>query len=127
MLGVAGLAAWRGRWEERTIAFGMVIDSVAVTALQNTHDFGDARVGGLILAIIYLVVLIWVALRSGRSWPLWTAAFQLVGVAVFLARMADPKIGALAQPVWGDLILIVVAAATLVQPGPPAGAPSPLA
>jgi len=127
MLGAAGLAAWRGRWEARTIAFGMVVESLAATALQDTHDVNDVRVGGLILAVIYLVALVWVALRSARGWTLWTAAFQLVAVAVFLARMADTKIGALAQDAWGELILIVVAAATLARPAPPAGGPSPLA
>ena len=112
MLTVAGLAVWRGRWEERTVAFGLVVGSLTMAAFQATHDFNDARLGGLILEIIYLAVLIWVVLRSAKWWPLWTAAFQLVGVTVYLARMADPKIGAAVLTIWSYLILIVVVIGT---------------
>ncbi len=124
LLLAAALVARRGEWEERTVTLVMVIYTVAVTALQHAQDPGDKLLGGLVLAIICLTALVWAALRSGKWWPLWTAAFQLVGVAVFLAHMADPRIGALALAIWSYLILVVVVIATLARPGR-AVAPSP--
>jgi len=109
---VTGLAAWLGEWEERTVAFGMVVVIAAAGVFANSRDWQDVQLGELIVGIIYLIALFWVALRSDRLWPLWTAAFQVVGVAVFLARMADPKIGAWAWVFWSWLILVVVAVGT---------------
>ena len=125
---VAGLAAWLGEWEERTVAFGMVLVIAAVEVFASSRDRQDVQLGELIVGIIYLITVFWVALRSDRWWPLWTAAFQVVGVAVFLARMADPKIGEWASVFWSWLILITVGFGTwrhrndLRAPRPP---PSP--
>ena len=123
---VAGLTVWRGTWEERTVAVGLLIEVTATSAFEDSRDPLDARLGGMILAIIYVIALFWVALRSGKGWPLWAAAFQLVGVGFFLARMADPKISALALAVWSYLILIAVGVGTLAGPRRPAAPHRPL-
>ncbi len=125
LLVMAGLVAWRGDWEERTITFGLVVDTVGLAALQNAQGSFDRVGGGLSLSIIYLTVLVWVALRSGKWWPLWAAAFQLVGVGFFMARLADPKIGATAVVVWSYLVLIAVGIGTLGRFGRPVARPSP--
>ena len=114
LLLMAGLAAWRGGWEERTVAFGLIVKTVGLAALQSAQESFDRLGGGLSLGMIYLVALVWIALRSGKGWPLWTAAFQLVGVGFFMARLADPKIGAAAVAVWSYLILIVVGTGTFL-------------
>lgn len=120
MLLVAALAAWRGKWAERTIAFGMVIDSVATNVLQNTHDWKAPQWADLAVDTAYLIVMLWVALKSDRLWPLWAAAFQLIDVAVYVAFVADMRVGALAPflaiEIWSYLILIVVAVGTLTRP-----------
>jgi len=125
LLVVAGLVVWRGDWEERTVIFGLIVDTVGLAALQNAQENLDKLGGGLILGIIYLIVLAWVALRSGKGWPLWTAASQLVGVGFFMARMADPMIGATALAIWSYLILIAVGIGTLEGSGRSAAPPSP--
>ena len=123
---VAALAAWRGRWEERTIAFGMVIDSVASPMLQN-HDWKATQWADLGLDVVYLMVMVWVALRSNRRWPLWATGFQIIDVAIYLAFMADVRVGAWASytaiAIWGYLILIVIVVGTLGRPRPTVAAP----
>ncbi|HEY5410808.1 MAG TPA: hypothetical protein VIJ94_08775 [Caulobacteraceae bacterium] len=117
MLAVAALALWRGGWPERTIAFGMVVDSIASGILQNTRDWGAPQWADLAIDVIYLAVMIWVALRSDRWWPLWAAAFQVISIAIYVARMVDPRVGALAPftagVIWSYLILVVVAIGAL--------------
>jgi hypothetical protein len=116
MFAVAGLAAWRGKWEERTIAFGMVIDSLATNVFQNTRDWHAPQWADLAIDGAYLIVMVWVALKSNRLWPLWAAAFQLIDVAIYLAFIADGRVGALAPfaaiEIWSYLILIVVTIGT---------------
>ncbi len=120
MIAVAGLAAWRGRWEERTIAFGMVVDSLAANVFQNTHDWTAPQWADLAIDGGYLIVMVWVALRSNRMWPLFAAAFQLIDVAIYLAFIADGRVGALAPyfaiAIWSYLILIVIVIGTLTRP-----------
>ena len=94
MLGAAVLAYWRGGWAERTVAVGMVISSIATALVQNTQDFSATQWGDLVVDGSYLALLVWVALRSNRIWPLFAAAFQLVAVFIYFARMADLRVGA---------------------------------
>ena len=120
MIGVAGLAVWRGRWEERTIALGMVVDSLAASIFQNTQDWTAPQWADLTIDVAYLILMVWVALTSRRVWPLFAAAFQLIDVAVYLAFIADRRVGAFAPyyaiVVWSYLILIVIVVGTLTRP-----------
>ncbi len=130
MLAVAAFALRRGGWPERTIAFGMVADSIASGILQNTRDWGAPQWADLSIDIAYLIVMVWVALRSDRMWPLWAAGFQLVSVAIYLARLADVNVGALAPyratVIWSYLILGVITVGTwLHRRSPTHGASSP--
>ncbi len=122
MIGVAGLAIWRGRWEERTIALGMVVDSLAASMFQNTQDWSAPQWADLTIDLAYLILMVWVVLKSRRVWPLFAAAFQLIDVAIYLAFIADGRVGALAPyyaiAIWSYLILIVIAIGTLAQPKP---------
>ena len=112
MVLTAVLSVWRGRWPERTVAFGMIVSSIATAALQNTHDWSAPQWADLGDDVLYLLLLLWVALRSDRRWPLFAAAFQLVLVCVYGAELADVRIGArapfLAGAIWSFLILIAV-------------------
>ena len=122
MIGVAGLAIWRGRWEERTIALGMVVDSLAASMFQNTQDWSAPQWADLTIDLAYLILMVWVALKSRRVWPLFAPAFPLIDVAIYLAFIADGRVGALAPyyaiAIWSYLILIVIAIGTLAQPKP---------
>lgn len=112
MISTAALSIWRGGWAERTVAFGMAVSSIATAVFQDTHHPSSPQWADLTVDLIYLALLIWVALRSNRRWPLFAAAFQLVAVVIYFARLADWRVGArapfLAGGVWSFLILFAV-------------------
>ncbi len=131
MFAVAAYSVWRGGWAERTIAWGMVVDSLASGILQNKRDWGAPQWADLGIDVVYLIVMLWVALKSNRTWPLWAAGFQLVSVVVYFARIADMNVGALAPylatVIWSYLLLVVIAVGTWLhhrhrisrEPSPP--------
>ena len=118
-LGVTGLALWRGGRAERTVAIWMTISSIATAAVQNTRDVAATQWADLLVDSLYLALLVWVALRSHRIWPLFAAAFQLVAVLIYFARMADFHVGArapfVAGEVWSYLILLAVVVGVLIH------------
>jgi hypothetical protein len=113
MFAAVAIAFWRGGWPERLAALGMVADSIASALLQNTHDWSRTQWGDLTVDGAYLAMLVWLALKTNRYWPMWAAAFQLLSVLIYLARMADRRVGALAPyaavEIWSYLILIAIA------------------
>ncbi len=129
MIGVTVFAFWRGGWPERTVAVGMIADSVASGILQDRHNWATTQWGDLAVDVAYLLLLVWVALKSDRLWPLWAAAFQLVGVVIYLARIVDMKVGALAPftavVIWSYLVLLSVVVGTWQRWRDRRPAPSP--
>ncbi len=119
MLGVTGLSVWRGGWAERTIAVGMVVASVASALVENRHDWSATQWGILTVDVIYLALIFWVALRSEPLWPLFPAAFQLITVVLYAARMADWHVGArapiVAEHIFSYLILLAIAVGVLLR------------
>ncbi len=111
MFSVAGLSTLRGGWAASTVAWGMVVSSIATAVFQNIHDWSGTQWGDLAVDTIYLALLVWVALRSERLWTLFPAAFQLVSVIVYGARMADWHVGArapyAAEAIFSYLILVL--------------------
>ncbi len=116
MLSVSAFALWRGGWPERTIAVLNVLASLASGVLQNRGDWISPQWADLIVDVTFLLVLLWLALRSDRYWPMWAAAFQLLGVVTYVARMADYRVGALAPftagVIWSYLVLGSLAVGT---------------
>ncbi len=116
MLSTAGFTLWRGGWAERVAALGMIVDSVGAAILQDKHDLFATPWSGLYFDIAYLGVMVWVALRSDRTWPLFTAGFQLVLVVIYVARLAEPHIWAWAEYtaiiIWSYMILIAIVVGT---------------
>ena len=109
---VAGFALWRGGWAERTVAIGMVVDSYAAGIMQNRRNWASPQWADLAIDAIYLIVMVWVAIKSDRIWTLFAAGFQLVDVSIYLAHSANLRIGPrapfAATEIWGYLILIIL-------------------
>jgi len=109
MLLVSGFAWWRGGWPERTVAVANVAASLLNGLAQNHHDWVDPQWGDLIIDLLFLGLLVWLALKSDRHWPMWAAAFQLLGVITHIAMLADRRIGGWAYVtggiIWSYLIL----------------------
>ncbi len=84
----SGVALKWGGFDERLAAFGFIIATLASNLANRTH-YGHTETGVLIIDVCLLVGLVVLALRSDRFWPMWAAAFQLVGTTVHIASMAE--------------------------------------
>lgn len=83
-----GVAFRWGGFDERVTAAGFVLAVLASNALSDgryTHTEG----GVLMIDVLVFFGLLALALRSDRFWPMWAAAFQLVGTMVHFASMAQ--------------------------------------
>ncbi len=108
MLAVSAFAWWRGGWPERTMAVANVAASLLNGLVQNRHDWIDPQWGDLVIDLLFLGLLLWLALRSNRHWPMWASAFQLLGVVTHVAMMADHRIGGWAYVTGGVIFSYLV-------------------
>lgn len=83
-------AFWKGSDIER---FGMgawVLGWMAGMLIQKDGDlYGNFQLGLFLLDIAMLCVFAGLAWRSGRAWPIWAAAFQLVIVTSHLVFLFE--------------------------------------
>ena len=71
--------AWKwGGLDERLASTGFIIATL-VTPLVNSSNYGNPETGVLLVDGLLLAGLLVLAMRSDRFWPMWAAAFQLVG------------------------------------------------
>jgi hypothetical protein len=117
MVSIVAFALWRGGRPERVIALAGLLASVASAVLQtDPNDLINPQWGDLVVDLAYLGLVLWFALRSDRHWTLWAAAFQLLGVVTYVARMADLRVGAkapfTASVIWSYLVLAALAVGT---------------
>ena len=83
------LIAWRwGGRDERLAAFGFVLAAL-LSVLANRSNYGQPEITELLVDSSLLLGLVYLALRSDRFWPIWAAAFQLVGTSVHFASMTE--------------------------------------
>lgn len=97
-LGVTALfgssaVAWKwGGFDERLAASGFVLATIATNAASNetmAKTFVHTETGVLLIDVLLFFGLLALALRSDRFWPMWAAAFQLVGTMFHFARMFE--------------------------------------
>lgn len=116
MLSVCSFAFWRGGRPERAVAAAVIVAWLGSAVLENQRDWISPQWGDLLVNGAFLALLIGLALRTDRRWTLWAAAFQLLGVVTYVARMADPRVGALAPyqavVIWSYLVMIALAVGT---------------
>jgi hypothetical protein len=112
---VAGTALWKGGWSERVAAVGFVLAWLA-TPLTRDHRWVGPQWSGFAIDVLFLAVLLVIALRTRRYWPLFAAAFQLLAVFTHLARIIDPAVGGWAYitagVIWTYLTLFAIAYGT---------------
>jgi hypothetical protein len=92
LLGVCGVAALRGRDDER-LAAGGYLASWALTLVVFKERSADTQWGVLVVDLALLGLLVWVSMRSRRYWPLFATSFHLLAVVTHLARALDPQVG----------------------------------
>ncbi len=124
LLGLAALAgscgvAWRwGGRDERLAAFGFLLATL-VSRLIDGSNFGHTQIGVMAVDAALLACLVALALRSDRFWPMWAAAFQLVGTTVHLASMVETGDFAWAYAVglifWSYPVMLALAVGTWLE------------
>ena len=115
MLLVCGAALWKGGPEERLAGAALLLNTAVTLVLR---DFAlPFEAGGFAADIATLLLLGVVALRSIKFWPMFAAAFQLLGVMTHVAKIIDPAVRPWAYytaiVIWTYLIYIALGVGTL--------------
>lgn len=109
-------ALWKGRWEERVVAVTAFVATFATKLVTKPMHLRYRAVEYPIMAIDFIVVaiLVAVALRSDRYWPMWAAGFALMGFLAHFMKLAMPDLSpfvyafAVACWGWGVLALLLI-------------------
>lgn len=90
-LGVCCYALWRGGQPERYVA-GMFLVAFPLGLFLNAKFRSQGiQWGSLGIDVAMLVLLLVIALRANRYWPMALAAMQLLQVMGHLLKLADPQ------------------------------------
>lgn len=111
-LGVCGYALWRGGQPERLVA-GMFLIAFLLGSFINAKFRSDGiQWGSLGVDLTMLALLLVIALRANRYWPMGVAAMQLLQVGGHLLKLADPTMLPLlywlSSVVWAYPMLILL-------------------
>lgn len=90
---VCALSVWRGRDDERLASAGFLA-GWAMTLVVFRARSEDMQWAVLTIDVALLGLVLWIALRSVRFWPLVVAALQLLTVGVALSKSLDTRISA---------------------------------
>jgi hypothetical protein len=105
------------RFGGKSEVYGATIMVVGSFLTPIVGYFFDSRwrsteFGVLLVDIGVLSLFLALALRSDKYWPLWTTAFQVIGVVTHLARFVDPGIipraYSIAQGFWAYPMLVAL-------------------
>ncbi len=113
MVAVVGFALWKGGWPERTVALAAVVASLTSAVVENRRAWLDPQWAVLGVDVLFLLLLVGLALKVSRTWLLFAAAFQLLGVVIHAAMMADRKVNPWAYitggVIWSYLVMAALA------------------
>ncbi len=88
LFGSCGVAFRWGGTDERIASLAFIAATFA-SKLFTESNYVHTETIVMAIDALLLLALVAVALRSDRFWPMWAAAFQLVGTSVHLASMAE--------------------------------------
>ncbi len=112
---VSGGAFWKGGREEQIAAGGLILSWLVTIVLRDPNWVG-AQKGAFVADTCLLVILLMLALRTKRYWPLAATAFQLLCVLTHIARIVDPGVRAWAyatgQVIWSQWVFFAVGVGT---------------
>lgn len=122
-----GVAAWRGGWPERWAAAAMAAAWLASAFAQRSLQLWGPQTEIMIIDGLLLAVLLVIAFRSDRWWPMWASGFHGLGAVLHLAVMIDADIWGRAYYVASAIFSYLTLAALLVgglsRPGRARAAP----
>ena len=88
LFGSCGVAFRWGGTDERIASLAFIAATFA-SKLFTESDYGHTENIVMTIDTLLLLALVVLALRSDRFWPMWAAAFQLIGTSVHLASMTE--------------------------------------
>jgi len=110
-MAICGLAVWRGGDDER-LAAGGNLAGWALSLVLFRANSQDTQWNVMVVDSAVLVLYVWLALRSHRYWPLFSAGFVLLLVITHAARALDAGVSGwaylTAARVWSYLALFAI-------------------
>lgn len=118
LFGVCAYALWRGGQPERLVAAVFLLGAVLSGFVQGPQwQWRGVEIGILTIDATMLVLLVWIALRADRYWPIAVAAMQVLQVVGHLLKLADPRMLPLlywiSNVVWAYPMIAVLGLGTL--------------
>lgn len=108
---------WKGGFEERLALLTLLVGSVLTALIHiNATDWLQLNVALVVNELCVTAVMLWIALRSKRFWPLPVAAFQTIALIVLLVSHFGEDIQAqavgISQGMWAYLQLLILIGAS---------------
>ena len=118
-MSVCALAVWRGRDEERLAAGGMLANwALSLVVFKSQSE--DTQWAVFAFDAALSAVMLWVALRSRRHWPLFAAGFQLLVMVTHVGHAVDSRVTGwaylTAQLAWAYLVLLAIGYGAITAP-----------
>jgi hypothetical protein len=87
-------ALWRGGAPERAVAAAFLVAGLATPLLDlpQVQRFYSVSVGVLAIDLVLLAVLLAIALRANRFWPMLVVSLQAIIIIAHLVKLADPEL-----------------------------------
>lgn len=118
LIGSCGYALWRGGAPERITAAAL-LGAAAATVLALSEipvRFRQVEIGVLIVDLVLLIVLVGVAVRADRAWPLVMAGLHLTAVGAHFVKFVDVQMirvtYAVSTAIWSYPMLAVLVVGT---------------
>lgn len=102
LLLVSTAAFLKGDWEER-IAAGCLLMNVTVTVAMRDRTWQHMQWAGFGADLVQLAVLMVIAFKTTKFWPLAAAGFHLLTVLTHVAKLLDPNLHQ-----WAYITAIVI-------------------
>lgn len=86
------LALWKGERDER-LAGGVLIVAAFASAVFRDRQWAGVQWGLFASDVPTFAVMLWIAMKSRKWWPMFTAAFLLLAILTHAASMVDRTLG----------------------------------
>jgi hypothetical protein len=83
------LIAWKWGGRDERLAAGAFVLATVATNVAGSSTYVHTETGILLIDVLLFFGLLALALSSDRFWPMWAAAFQLVGTMFHFASMTE--------------------------------------
>lgn len=121
MVAGCAYALWRGLLPERVTAVALLLAWVA-TQMMNTHNWVEPQYTILAVDTILLVILVGLALLSGRRWLMAASAIHVLTVGDHVATIMDIQIRSYAYltaiVIWGYAVILAMVLGTWLEAEP---------